>query len=61
MDEGIQNALLENDREWRRYMIEKIEELHKEMMMLKAWSLVFRLAGTAAFTILLVLFETNRH
>jgi hypothetical protein len=49
--------LLDNDKEWRSFMINKIESIHVELTALKSWSLVFRLAGSAAFAILLVWLE----
>jgi hypothetical protein len=51
--------LIENDKEWRGYMIQKIEALHQELSVLKAWSLAFRLFGSAAFAILLIWVEVR--
>lgn len=68
MDNQTLEKLLENDREWRKYIVEKIEGVSKTQNMqsadiaaIKVWNLVFRTIGAAAWgsaaAILLILFE----
>lgn len=57
MNDDHFKMLLDNDKEWRSFMINKIESIHSELTALKSWSLVFRLAGSAAFAILLIWLE----
>lgn len=58
--ESLEN-LIENEREWRRYMIENIEGMKSEISAIKAWNLVFRLVGgflvTGGFAIVIVILE----
>lgn len=53
MDERQLNLLMENDREWRKYMIEKLDSLSTEVSEMKAWNLTFRVLGSAVFSIAL--------
>jgi hypothetical protein len=46
------NQLLNNEREWRKYMIERMEEYRREIAHIKAWNLVFRMAGGAILSLL---------
>jgi hypothetical protein len=48
------DQLLDNEREWRRYMIERIEEHRKEITHIKVWSMVFRLVGGALLSLLYI-------
>lgn len=63
--------LYENDREWRRYLIEQFEGLQKkvdglqkesaanglDIAGMKVWNLVFRMTGGALFAIILIWLE----
>jgi len=53
MDEVTKNTIVENDREWRKYMINSLELIRaesarnaKEISTLKTWNKVWRFAGT---------------
>lgn len=59
MDEKQLESLLENEKEWRRYIVEQLENMRTDVHSLRAWSLVFRLAGTAAFTVLFIWIEAK--
>jgi len=55
MDECQMDQLLENEREWRRHVVEQLERIKETQATMHAWNLVFRLAGGALFTILLTI------
>ena len=61
MNDSQLDNLLENEREWHRYMIERIEkmseksqEIGNQIAAIKVWSMVFRLTGSAMFALLLI-------
>lgn len=47
MDKERIDAIIENEREWRAYLVENIETMKKEISGIKAWNLVFRVFGGA--------------
>lgn len=49
--------LLVNEREWRLYLIDKIDKIEDRLTQHMAWVLVFRILGTSFFAILLVWME----
>lgn len=51
------DRLLDNEREWRRYAIEKLDSLDRRVFMIEAWNLVFRLSGTAVMALMYIIFE----
>ena len=64
MDEATINALIDNEKEWRRHIVMKMEESAKnearvwaELHSMKGWNLVFRLAGTTVFAVILALLQ----
>ena len=66
MDDTQLDNLLENEREWRRYVIERIEkmsseniEIGKQIAAIKVWSMVFRLSGSALFAVLCIWIESK--
>lgn len=66
MDDGQLDTLLENEREWRRYVIERVErmssdtsELGRQIAAIKVWSLVFRIAGSAIFAVLCIWIQSK--
>lgn len=68
MDDGcdITEDLLDNEREWRRFLIKKVESIEaefthisKEIAMMKVWNLMFRLVGGGIFAILLIWIESK--
>jgi hypothetical protein len=48
------DGLLDNEREWRRYIIERLEEQRRELTHIKVWSTVFRIAGGVLLSLLYV-------
>lgn len=48
------DKLLDNEREWRRYMIAAIEEHRKEITQIKIWSYVFRITGGILLSLLYI-------
>lgn len=59
MDEQSVTSLIENEKEWRRYIVEQLEDMRTDVGLLKMWSLVFRLVGTGAFTFLWLWIEVK--
>jgi hypothetical protein len=57
VEEHRLRELIENEREWRRYIVEQIESMKHDVGMLKAWGLAFRLAGVGAVTFLWIWIE----
>lgn len=57
MEEHRLRELIENEKEWRRYIVEQMESMKTDVSGLKTWSLVFRLAGVGAFTFLWIWIE----
>jgi len=62
MDETTLQAITENDREWRRYMVRTIEEIRhvgventNDIAKLKVWNLMWRFFGVTLFSFLLYL------
>lgn len=49
--------LLENEREWRRYIVEKLERIESKLASQSEWTFAFRLVSGALFAILLVYME----
>lgn len=45
MNDNNLEKLLDNEREWRRYLIERVEEHRKDLTHIKIWNTVFRIAG----------------
>lgn len=54
MNDNSLEKLLDNEREWRRYIIERIEEQRKDLTHIKIWSTVFRIAGGVVLSLLYV-------
>lgn len=57
-------SLLDNEREWRRYLIDQVAEIKgeftqvsKEIAAIKVWNMVFRIVGGGFFGLMLVWFE----
>lgn len=48
-----------NEREWRQYLVAKVDAIHEAQAEIIAWNLVFRVVGGALFALLLVLIETK--
>ncbi len=46
--------IIENEREWRRYMVTHIEEMKKDIAHVKVWSTVFRVLGGVVLSIFYV-------
>lgn len=66
MNDTRMQALIENEREWRKFLITQLESLNEKAQQqnrrlshLEMWSLVFRLAGAAAVTFLWIWIEVN--
>lgn len=66
MDDTQLDNLLENEREWRRYVIERIErmaednhEISNQIAGIKVWSMVFRISGSALFAVLCIWIESK--
>lgn len=66
MNEDNIDSLLDNEREWRRYLMTQMGEIKNEfahtaneIAAIKVWNLVFRLVGGAIFAILLLWIETK--
>lgn len=57
MDERTISALIDNEREWRRHMITKVEVLVEEVSKLKSRSLVVEIIGGSLFLVLLALIQ----
>lgn len=64
LDSSERDHLLENDREWRRYLVEKIETLiidhantSDRLSRVEVWNHVFRIVGAGIFALLLVWVE----
>lgn len=51
MDEKRVTDLIENEKEWRRFVVERVNEIEKSLSNHMAWNLVFRIVGGSAFTI----------
>lgn len=49
--------LLENEREWRRYIVEKLERIDRKLATQSEWTFAFRLVGASLFAIALVYME----
>jgi hypothetical protein len=64
VDSRDRDQLFENDREWRAYLVEKIEALvtdhadtRHRITKLEVWGTVYRVAVSALFGLLLVYVE----
>jgi len=53
--------LIENEKEWRRFMIEKMERIEERLTDHIAWQLVFRIAGATVFAIFIAWIEFNKN
>lgn len=53
---GRQDEIIENEREWRRYVVAQIEGMRKDIASMREWTLVFRLGGGLFVSIVLTLF-----
>lgn len=60
------DSLLDNEREWRRYLMNQMGQIQEEfkhtaneIAAIKVWNLIFRLVGGAAFAIILIWIETK--
>jgi hypothetical protein len=60
MDERKVEALIENEREWRRFVVEKIGTIEERLAVHMAWQLVFRIAGTSAFALIVAYVEFKK-
>lgn len=56
-------SVINSEREWRIYIVQKLEKLEDRLASNHAWNLVYRVVGSslifAAFTILVVWIETK--
>lgn len=57
MDRREIERLINSDREWRAFLIEKINKIEDRLSTHMAWNLVFRVVGSSLFAIALVWFE----
>jgi len=60
MDDETLREIVENDKEWRKYMVHSIEDIRKEtginskdISSLKTWNIVWRILGFSLFSSLL--------
>lgn len=47
----------QSEREWREYLVRRIDKIDERLSSHMAWNLLFRVAGSSAFALLLLLFE----
>jgi hypothetical protein len=66
MDDKDYDGLLDNEREWRRFLIRKVESIEsefthtaREIAAIKVWNIVFRIIGASVFTIVLIWIESK--
>lgn len=64
--EDYTESLLDNEREWRRFIIKKMMKIEDEfsyisheITRIKTWNTVYRLLGGGIFAILLIWIETR--
>lgn len=57
MDRKSVDSLIDNEREWRIFLIEKIDRIEEKLTNHMAWNLVFRVLGSSVFAITLVWVE----
>jgi len=60
MDECKVSALIENEKEWRRHVVQKIDVIENRLSDHMAWQLVFRVIGASLFAILIALIELKK-
>jgi len=66
MDDSTLKAIIENEKEWRTYMVGSIEDIRKSSIInskaiikLKTWNIVWRFIGGGFFTFLLYMLRSN--
>ncbi len=66
MNDDKLESLLENEREWRRFVITRIErmsdenvEIVQQIAAIKVWSIIFRVAGSALFAVLCIWMDSK--
>lgn len=57
MDPKSMEILIDNEREWRRHMVIKVDNLTEQISNLKSRSLVVEVIGGALFALMLVLIQ----
>jgi len=57
-DEKLE-ALIANEKEWRRVLFQKVEKIEKEVQGLIVWSLIFRAGGATLIGLLFAYFENK--
>lgn len=55
MDDKNLELLMENDREWRRFMIDRVEKLGERMTSTEKWNFLFQVVGSAFFSVAMLL------
>ena len=60
MDELKIESLIENEREWRRYVVEKVSGIEAKLSDHMAWQLVFRVVGGALFALVIAWIEFKK-
>lgn len=65
-DYELHDELLDNEREWRRFLIKKVvaiesdfSAISRDIAMMKVWNLVFRLIGGGLFAMFLLWVEAK--
>lgn len=62
MDEKTIEALIDNEKEWRRFIVNELEVItviQERISKIEAWNLVFRIIGAVMFALLLAMIETG--
>lgn len=57
MDDDRFKLILENEREWRAYVIDKIDKIESKLSEHMSYNLVFRIIGSSLFALILIWME----